>query len=362
MRQFIFTSILISISFFGSAQSCCSGGSSCPIAGSTAAGVLAAHQLELNNNFQYINTTKFLSGDTAALNFLDRFHSAYNYMRIGYGVTEKLTLSIEGGYFFNKTQVGLNKSDTITGKGFGDIILFPRYNAVHHTGDNGNFDLTVGVGIKIPVGSYNDSLGWVEPFSGNTYYIRKPPAVQSSTGAQDFVFYASAFRGFTNSKFRVFANGIFIKKGWNPLGEKAGNYSSISLFAGKTLLKNVSATLQLKAENVQPLQLNQDLYLMGFYNYDTKSTGAHKLLFIPQLSYSYKSFTISCSDELPLYQFVNGTQIASQQQINVGLTYRFFPFTKKIVSGFYYCPMHPDQTSSKPGSCPICHMDLELKK
>ncbi len=28
----------------------------------------------------------------------------------------------------------------------------------------------------------------------------------------------------------------------------------------------------------------------------------------------------------------------------------------------YYCPMHPDYTSDKPGSCPICGMNLELKK
>ncbi|MBU1262652.1 efflux RND transporter periplasmic adaptor subunit [bacterium] len=28
----------------------------------------------------------------------------------------------------------------------------------------------------------------------------------------------------------------------------------------------------------------------------------------------------------------------------------------------YYCPMHPNYTSSKPGECPICGMDLVLKK
>lgn len=27
----------------------------------------------------------------------------------------------------------------------------------------------------------------------------------------------------------------------------------------------------------------------------------------------------------------------------------------------YYCPMHPEVTSDKPGVCPICHMDLVLK-
>ena len=28
----------------------------------------------------------------------------------------------------------------------------------------------------------------------------------------------------------------------------------------------------------------------------------------------------------------------------------------------YVCPMHPEVTSDKPGSCPKCHMDLVEKK
>ncbi|MEP7171638.1 MAG: heavy metal-binding domain-containing protein [Bacteroidota bacterium] len=28
----------------------------------------------------------------------------------------------------------------------------------------------------------------------------------------------------------------------------------------------------------------------------------------------------------------------------------------------YQCPMHPEVTSDKPGKCPKCGMDLELKK
>jgi hypothetical protein len=27
----------------------------------------------------------------------------------------------------------------------------------------------------------------------------------------------------------------------------------------------------------------------------------------------------------------------------------------------YVCPMHPEETSDKPGKCPKCGMDLELK-
>jgi hypothetical protein len=30
-------------------------------------------------------------------------------------------------------------------------------------------------------------------------------------------------------------------------------------------------------------------------------------------------------------------------------------------TGIYYCPMHPEIVSDKPGICPKCDMDLELK-
>lgn len=32
----------------------------------------------------------------------------------------------------------------------------------------------------------------------------------------------------------------------------------------------------------------------------------------------------------------------------------------KTTSSSYYCPMHPEVTSDRPGACPICHMDLVL--
>ena len=344
------------------AQSCCSGSSGCPIAGGTSQGVLAEKQVEVNSNFQFIYSDKFLNGDTTDANFLDLYKSRYNYLRVGYGVTEKLTFSIESGYYFNKTQVGLDKRDTISSLGVGDLILFPRYNVYHHQTSKGNFDATVGVGIKIPVGSYNDSLKQVEPFSGTVYYLRKPPAVQPSTGAQDFIFYAMVFKGFTKSKFRILSNVIYIKKGWNPLGEKAGSYASAGLFFSKSVFKNLGVVLEFKGEHSGQLALNPDLEMMGFYNYDTKATGGYKLLTVPQINYSYKSFNIFASYEIPMYQFVNGTQIASQHLFTGGISYKFFPFKKKIASGTYYCPMHPKETSSATGKCSLCGMDYILMK
>ena len=36
--------------------------------------------------------------------------------------------------------------------------------------------------------------------------------------------------------------------------------------------------------------------------------------------------------------------------------------TKDEAKVQYECPMHPDQVSDKPGTCPVCKMDLVEKK
>ena len=39
-----------------------------------------------------------------------------------------------------------------------------------------------------------------------------------------------------------------------------------------------------------------------------------------------------------------------------------YSVTDSTVTKTYTCPMHPEVTSDKPGSCPKCGMDLELKE
>ena len=36
--------------------------------------------------------------------------------------------------------------------------------------------------------------------------------------------------------------------------------------------------------------------------------------------------------------------------------------TDKTVTAMYVCPMHPEETSNKPGKCPKCQMDMVEKK
>lgn len=357
---------------FSYSQGCCSGGSGSPIAGGASQGVLLDRQMEVSSSFQYINTDKFYRGDSRdSASYFDRFSSQYLYTRVAYGVTKDFTMSVETGYWINKTQVGLHKSDTMTSSGIGDLILFPKYDVINHVAENKRVELTLGLGFKIPLGKYNDSAAWVEPFSGHTYYITKPLSVQTSSGANDIIFYSFVSRSWPDQKFRLFANGLYIHKGWNPVGEKLGDYASIGLFAGKSFKNNFSLTLQVKGEWVDKMKLNNTVLLYAYPNYDPFATGSRKAFIVPQVSYSLKGFTVFALTDVPVYQYVINTQVGTKVQFTAGLSYRFLTYKVGKVSGggssstgdVYQCPMKCEGlTFDKPGKCPVCGMELEKVK
>ncbi len=346
---------------------CCAGGSGSPVAGGTSQGVLAAQQFEINTNLQFINSSKFYTADSPnATKYFDQFKSAYQYFRFAYGVTKDFTMSIETGNYFLKKEIGLNDdpSKTYTSQGISDLIIFPRYDILNVSTEKAKTEITIGLGYKIPIGGYNDSTGNVEPFSGATYYVRNPRAVQLTSGAQDIIFYTFFFRGYPKQDLRFFANALYIKKGWNPLGEKMGDFATVGLFVSKSFFPKLGTTLQLRGELIAPMEINRVIEENDFQS-DNTASGYKKVFLTPMINYSIGKFNVYALVDLPVYQYVTGTQVGTQFQATAGITFRFFAMKSKVDKlemGDYSCPMHPDVTSSFKGACPKCGMDLELKK
>lgn len=342
-------------------QGCCSGGSGSPIAGGASQGVLQDRQMEIGLNYQYYNTDKFKSGDKDTISTIKSFNSNYLYLRVAYGLTKNLTMSVESGYFLNKTQ-----DDTIKSSGIADLILFPRYDVLNRTTETRRTELTLGLGLKIPLGKYDDSTYTYTDYRGKKHYTTSPPTVQPTNGSNDFIFYGFFFRGYPLKNFRLFANALYIHKGYNPLGQKFGDYASVGLFAGKTFFQKLGVTLQLKGEWIDKMKYDKNVDMTAIYNIDPLSTGGRKVLFVPQVSFTQKNFTIYALTEIPLYQYVNRTQVVSKYQATVGISYRFFTYKNKVLNSngdaLYICPMKcTGSESSVPGKCKECGMDL-IKK
>lgn len=323
--RFIISLVFLCLTSLIHSQSCCSGGSGSPIAGGVSQGVLRKNQVEFAANYQYFGSGKFkaLNTDTAPL--VDYLYSNYLYGRVAFGLTKELTMSVETGYFIDKTEIALGKKDTISSSGIGDLILFPRYNIINRNTENTRTEITVGLGYKMPLGSYNDSfVVYQNPKTLQKYYTYSPPTVQPTTGSQDFIFYGFLYRGYPHKQFRVFSNLLYIKKGWNPLGQKFGDYASLGLFVSQSFFKKVSVTLQLRGEWIDQMKYNGNIDMLALYNIDVKSTGSKKIFLTPQLNLALTdNFFVYALYEYPLYQYMNRVQIASQHLATTGITYRF---------------------------------------
>jgi len=333
-----FILILVGIQF-ANAQGCCSGGAGSPIAGGASTGVLKKNQFEISGNYQFNQSNKFFAGDKDTMALFDNLNSNYLFLRVDYGLSKKLTMSLATGYFINKSMTELSQNNPITNelesgevissKGIGDLIIFPRYNIYNKTKGIKRTEVTLGLGVKIPLGSHTDSnLVFSSPIIGDVY-TTSPPTVQATNGSNDFMFYSFLYHSFGSCKPRIFANTLYVRKGFNSSGQKFGDYASVGLFVGRTFYSKLGVTLQLKGEWVGEIQAAKHIDLLAHYNIEKSSTGGAKLFFVPQVSFTQQKFTVFATTEIPLYQNLRGVQVGSQYQVTAGLNYRFMAVKDK---------------------------------
>jgi len=316
----LFTLILNTTVF---SQGCCSGGAGSPIAGGAATGVLQENQIEISINYQNNSSNKFFAANRDTTSLFNNLNSDYLFFRVDYGLSKKLTLSVASGYFLDKSKIGKDNSDTISSNGVGDLIIFPRYSIYNKTANFKRTAVVIGLGLKIPLGSHNDTTNLGS--YGIDNYQMNPPMLQTTNGSQDLMFNSFFFREYQKSKLRLFISSLYVKKGYNSLGIKYGDYTSVGFFASKTFFYRWGVTAQLKAEKIDQIKVanNIEEWDLLEYSITPESTGSKKWFFIPQLSYSKNGLTVYATSEIPLYQYLNGTQVGSQNQFTVGVNYRF---------------------------------------
>ena len=261
--------------------------------------------------------------------------SNYIFLRMDCGLSNKLTFSIASGYFLNKSRIEIpeynHSLDTLNTNGFSDIIVLPRYGVFNKIKGNKKTELTLGIGVKFPIGSHTDSTLQFQnnPITSKSGYAINQPIAQATMGSIDMMLYAFLFRSYKKQKVQIFTNFLHIKTGYNSIGQKFGDYSSLGVFVRKNLNKRIGITFQLRAERISSIKiinsqkteyLNHDLFKPTI---DPLSTGSFKTFFVPQITYNKNNLTFYTTSEIPIYQNVNGTQIGSKLQLTTGFNYRF---------------------------------------
>lgn len=342
--KLIFPIALHCISGSAAAQCCSGGGGGAGFtAGNFAQGVLLKNQFEFNLNFQHTYTNRFQEGRNrmasdeyhalAPNNYLDALDSKLLYSRLQYGLNERLTLSLEAGYYPGMTEYRENYLvDTIRSSGFSDFVIFPRYNVFLRSTPKHQCELVVGVGLKIPVGHYNDSvLVFSDPATGTEYYDRKSPVVQTTTGSHDFYFSASLARKHYPSRVNLNLLGFYAMKGWTPQGEKFGDYLGISLIGSREIFKYLALMTQVKAEHTWPKQRAGNAVDATSSTDLAENSGSDKLFITPGLIFnltpgcSHTSVSLYTLTEIPVYQHLGGIQLNSYVNYTAGITIRILP-------------------------------------
>jgi len=328
MRLVLISFLILAANFSVSAQGCCSGGAGSPIAGGAASGVLQEYQMEISVNHQFNESNIFYTGSEVAEPLFKNLKSNYIFFRTDYGVSKKLTLSLATGYYLNKSKEAEDIKGNRSSSGFSDLIIFPRYSVYNKSNNFKRIEIALGLGIKIPLGTHMDSTlttaasSYAPGYPDKDLYILNPTSVQTSNGGNDFMFYSFIFREYQKRKLRLFISTLHVKKNFNSLGIKFGDYSSLGLFVSKTFFRQWGVTTQLKLEHVGEIQSVENID-PELYGINPISTGSNKAFFTPQISYSQNGLTFFATSEIPVYQYLHGTQVGSQNQFTVGVNYRF---------------------------------------
>ena len=288
---------------------CCSPGN--PLGGANSLGVNTEDSWQLFVNYRYGYSGKYFEGNRPSETQFIR-NGNFNYLGLiaAFGLTDRLTLEAETGFFINKTQSYVEGiiPEKLIGNGLTDLNLLARFSFWKDPVREMEFNS--GIGIKIPLGSYQ------KKYQG-ALLTRD---LQPTTGSYDFVHTAFFYKGFLPQKLRLFiANRIEIK-GNNPDQYRYGNFWTTSAFlsysSGPRWIFVGQIRTEFRGRDSRPLSGNgipvdneRELVL---------PSGSQKLFLVPQISFAFSTSTyLSLLADIPVYQYYNDKQLANTMAITL---------------------------------------------
>jgi hypothetical protein len=279
------------------AQTCSCAGA--PLLGSQSSGATGAGNLLMGITYEFNQITRLYSGSDQLVNDSAERSTQSALIEINYGITDRLSLSGTISYVDKERISGLTNpqgrqiSQT---NGIGDGMILLRYTAMQQSLWN-RYSLAVGGGVKAPFGStsFRNSNGLL--FNSD---------MQPGTGAWDGVFWSqvsAALTPFTSANLSLTTS--YRLTGSNERFNQNDNYQF-----GNELISTLSVTdgiserlgyrLGLRYRSTTSDELN---------NVSQPNTGGKWVFLHPELFFSFSDrFTFGAGGQLPLWQYLNGTQ------------------------------------------------------
>ncbi len=301
---------------------CCSTGS--PVGASVYVGVLGRNYLRVIGYYRHSFSDTYYEGDHVAKNQDPVYNSSFNFsgVTLGYGITKRLTVEIEAGYYFDKTQNKFkynsegNKIDyQLQGSGMSNGTLTVKYG--DYINPAKQVEITSGLGFRFPFS--------LTPQYFNGVILDRD--VQPSTNAFGVSGILFLSKGFQSISMRVFSINRYDYNFADNLNYKYGNILLNSVFVSKKIFTYFFGTLQLRNEWKTN---DRDLNNLDVRNGKITDTGFDLVTVAPQLSYSIAGkWNLMAVFDIPVYKYYNGRQMTPSYSVAVSLT-RDFNLARKL--------------------------------
>lgn len=309
----------ISISFFGSIDlnAQCFASSANPMGGSANLGVMNKKTMRFMTFYRYHLASKYYDQNKYYDGLQKTLSSAnYNYIGtlLGYGLTDRLSLEIETGYFLNKTQYYRSSDHHLTGRGVSNALTSVKY-AIYQDFQN-RVEFSGAVGFNTPFSTEVKSVDGVV----------LPIDLQPSTASYGLVIQTYFIKEDSFNAMRYFFMGRYERNFENPQGYLFGNVFTGSAFIsrhfvfGRGAIKDWTTIIQMsyqhKEKNIREGKL-------------INASGGHTLLLTPQINVTInEKWNISLLYELPVYRYLYGIQLGGDYSVMVNFA-RDFNFDKR---------------------------------
>jgi len=279
---------------------------------------LKKNSLTFSTFYQHSFSDTYYEGNSASdWEYLSHSNFDFSLISFSYGLTDKIQLSTELGYFIDKSLGYIFSDFGKKANGFGDGALSLQYNL--YSNKEKLLSISPSIKLTFPIGEFNKVVDGVvlpidfQPSSGSMRY--NPALIISKR------FFGSKFslQSYTSV---VFSNRITKRSKY-----KYGNLYNLSITAAYQLNPKLNTALQVKniyREKANDITTNQEVIIM-------ESTGGHYINLSPQIRYSFlTNYSLTTALDIPVYRNVNGTQLVNKYAFSLRISKSFGLGQKKI--------------------------------
>lgn len=280
-------------------------------------GVIGKNYLRGITYYRHSYSDTYYENDHKSTENVQLTNSSFNFagVAIAYGVTKRLTIELDAGYYFDKTQNFKNIDYQAKGYGLSNGNLTFKYGTIIRPVQQ--IELTTGFGVRFPFSTNPQVVDGVQ-------LNRDVQPSTNAFGVSEMLFFN---KGFPMITLRLFTINRYEYNFADKNNYKYGNVLLNSIFVSKKIVKYFFGILQFRSE----WKTNDK----DFSHTNTEggdeviNSGYFLLTLSPQLSYSFAGkWNLTVIYDQPVYKFYYGKQMTPKYSFAVSLT-RDFNLGKK---------------------------------